>query len=142
MVEQRIKIDRETDESFFHTALDLFPDDSAARFLLAEWMGERGDGMAAGYYWMSAEGIMPQDYRGTRTWDWNDELHFSELTGAIPHSLFDQLKGGRLSISSGYREYPDRKAAELALCRVFAAERDIDLTEPPRYRPLPRSAPM
>lgn len=122
MIEQQIPIHLATDEEFFQAALDAHPDDSAARFLLAEWLTDRADDAAAGYFWMAAETVLPQDYPATRTWDWNDELQYSEMTGTIPHSLYQQLQGGRMSMSSGYREYRDRRAAENALCRVFAAE--------------------
>lgn len=134
-------ISRLTDEEFFQEALDAAPNDSAARWLLAEWFGDRGDESAEGYRWMGSEAIMPQDYRGTRTWDWNDEMHFSELPGAIPHGLFNQLQGGRLSVSSGYREYRTRRIAEKALCRVFADEIDIDLSDAQDYLPPPRPIP-
>jgi hypothetical protein len=122
MIERLIPIHVATDEEFFQTALDAYADDSAARLLLAEWFAARGSQSAAGYWWLATEAILPQDYPATRTWDWNDELQYSEMTGTIPHSLFEQLKGGKISASSGYREYRDRRAAEEALCRVFAEE--------------------
>jgi hypothetical protein len=129
------------DEEFFQEVLDASPTDSAARWLLAEWLGGRGDESAAGYFWLGSEAIMPQYYPSTQTWDWNDETHFSELTGAIPHSLFDQLRDGRRSASAGFREYLNRHLAEKALCRVFAGEIDIDLSETRGYGPTPRPRP-
>jgi uncharacterized protein (TIGR02996 family) len=110
---------KSTDEEFFQDALDEFPADSGARLLFAEWLAERGDERAPGARWLAQESAQPQDYRGSRTWDWNDELHFSELVGAIPHEMFESLKGGRLSLSSGYREYSDRRSAEEAFCQIF-----------------------
>ena len=108
-----------TDEDFFHDLLDDNELDHCARHLLAEWLAERGDVRAAGYSWLSRRLIVPQDYKGTRTWDWNDALCFDRLTGAIPHDLFLKLDSGHLASSGHYREYPTRRDAEDALCAAL-----------------------
>jgi len=88
----------------------------AARFLLAEWLEELGDSRAEGYLWLCHRGVVPQDYRGTHTWDWNDLEAFGRMAGALPHELFNRLTGGHLANTAHYREYQSRVEAEQALC--------------------------
>ena len=111
------------DEEFFHRALDRDAADAGGRFLLAEFCAERGDARAAGFRWLAESGTIPQDYQGTKTWDWNDDLHFDNLTGSIPHYLCAQLQGGRASMSGSFREYPTRRSAEEAFCLALLRHR-------------------
>lgn len=124
-----------SDERYFQELLDEAPSDSAARWLFAEWLAERGDWRAAGYRWMAREGKYPQrtPSGGDITWDWwsatpsgdagrRDPSHDHEhLTPA----LFELLEGysyhSDWSNQVAYREYYTREDAEEALCRALYA---------------------
>src|SRR5207248_10469541 len=58
-----------SDDEFFQAALDRSCEDAAARLLLAEWLGERGDGQAAGYRRMGEAGMYPY-FRNPTKWGW------------------------------------------------------------------------
>jgi len=112
-------------EGFFQSNLDDHPSDAGIRLLFAEFLEEFDDPRAAGIRWLAQRDTMPQDYTSTRTWDWNDDHHFDNLVGAIPHDLFVHLPNGRLSASESYREYPTRRDAEEAFCAAV-----VDATRP------------
>ena len=123
------------DEDFFQQLLDDDEFNHAARRELSQWLAERGDARQVGYEWLWQHLAAPQDYRSTRTWDWNDDAHFDRLTGAIPHSIFARLEGGRLASTGHYREYPTRRAAEDAFCAAL-----LRPDPPPRFEGPPRYA--
>ncbi|MFL5338876.1 MAG: hypothetical protein ACJ8F7_01815 [Gemmataceae bacterium] len=109
----------EPDEGFFQQILDDDEFNHAARRQLAQWLAERGDPRQAGCEWLCRHLTAPQDYRSTRTWDWNDGEHFQRIAGAIPHAVFARLEGGRLSSTGHYREYLSRREAEDAFCAAL-----------------------
>jgi len=92
----------------------------SVRILLAEWLEERGDARATGYRWLCEHGIVPQDYRGTKTWDWNDVVGYgAQMTGSLPHELFIRLTGGKLANDTHCRLFLSRLEAEEALCQAI-----------------------
>ena len=80
------------DEEFFAAVLDDSPDDQAARWLLAEWLAERGDDRAEGLRWMVAHGKYPAldtlISPASQTWDW-----WSMLPGHEPYARALELAG-------------------------------------------------
>lgn len=127
-----------SDEEFFQTALDSDEEDHPARLLFADWLADRGDTRSAGPRWLVERRVVPQDYRGSRTWDWNDDAVFDRMTGALPHALFSALEGGHLAMSEHYREYPTRRDAESALYDALARHPrllSLRTSHQPRSRP-------
>lgn len=126
-------------ESTFQRALDADPYSSAIRFVFADWLEDRGDWRAAGYRWMADHGRSPVPCTASEmitTWDWWCQLDPDQPRRAAGHihdacwvrlDLFNRLRDYRFKSSwSGgvaYKEYPDRRTAEEALCRAVAAVR-------------------
>lgn len=120
-----------TDDAFFHNALDAHPDDQAARLLLAEWLGERGDGKANATLWMVRADKFAAAHDGfpglTPTWDWwsmlpgyhgGIEAH-NDRPDRIDPALMRLLRRYRRksdwSGDCAYCEYLSRREAEDAL---------------------------
>src|SRR5947208_1432935 len=108
-----------SDERFFRAAVAADVGDSAARWLLAEWLEERGDERAAGYRWMGRQRKFP--CRTSRTWDWwnirwqRKVMSTLLLPAMIDRAVFARLTG-YLGHGPDFREYGSRRAAEEALC--------------------------
>jgi uncharacterized protein (TIGR02996 family) len=129
-----------SDESFFHAMLDDHPADHAARLLLSEWLGERGDERAEAYRWMALQGKYPtQDFMlasGPHTWDWWSMLpgwngglgDTNDRHDRVGPKLLRALEGYyRKSNWSGecaYCEFITRHGAEEAMCRAVATVPD------------------
>ena len=119
------------DEAYFHQALNAAPGDSAARFLLAECLAQRGGPRAAGYAWMALRGFAPDLWEG-ECWPWvwlDGEAVIDGLTAALPVSLFERLEErGESNGEPVAWGFPTRRAADDALADAFAA---ADLAQPP-----------
>jgi len=118
-----------SEEDFFQELLDEASGDSAARFLFADWLAERGDWRTSGYQWMAMHGKHPEEKpspTGT-TWDWwstvlpsDPNRHNSEYLEPI---VFELLEGyayhSDWKTGSAYREFFTREAAEEELIRAL-----------------------
>lgn len=103
-----------TEESF-QSALDRDPYNLPLRGVLADWLEDHGDGRAAGYRWMFANGKCPVCWGAA--WYWSAEAKGAEPMLAfsfLPVKIWDRLMGGA-SFSEGTRTYPNRLMAEIDL---------------------------
>jgi hypothetical protein len=106
------------DEAFFHDVLENHNDDSAARLLLAEWLGARGDARATGYSYMAIARKHP--YRSYATWEWWNIDSANEEQIRLPSPLWTQLP---IAAPPGYprcKEWSSRREAEDALCDLLS----------------------
>lgn len=124
-----------SDESFFHDALDDQPSDEAARWLLGEWLSDRGDRRGKCYRWMVEHGkfttLETLFSTGSNTWDWWSMLpgwnggagDINDRHDRLPMELMNALdkfcRKSNWSNDCAYCEYHTRREAEEALCRAL-----------------------
>lgn len=112
------------DEGFFQSVIDVANDDSAARMLFAEWLGDRGDERSAGYAWMGERHKSPSAIPSSlkmiigERWSWfillsPDIGHSNELPADVMSRmpLHKSIANG-----SGSVKYKTRRDAEEAIC--------------------------
>lgn len=107
------------EEAFFHGVLESHNDDSAARLLLAEWLGDRGDPRAAGYHYMAI--ALKHPYRSYATWEWWSIESANEEQIRLPNRLWLPLPTRPAAGYPRCKEWSSRRAAEEALCLLMNA---------------------
>lgn len=104
------------DEAFFQQELERDYADSGLRLLFAEWLATRGDPRAAGYRWLAELGKHPS--RAYASFDWWRIVSTNPPEIRIPDELWFALDVAPHPSWVNCKEYPDRRAAEEAICRV------------------------
>lgn len=123
------------DEDFYHDALDGRPADEAARWLLAEWLAERGDRRGDCFRWMVEHGkYTSRETRfaaGSTTWEWwsmlpgwhGNQSDSNNWHDRLPRELMDALRQfsrkSNWSDKCAFCEYFTRREAEESLCRAL-----------------------
>ena len=123
------------DEDFYHDALDAWPADEAARWLLADWLGDRGDPRGGCYSWMVEHAkyttVETRFAAGSTTWEWWSMLpgwqrNDSESNNGhdrLPRELMEALRQfsrkSNWSDKCAFCEYFTRRDAEESLCRAL-----------------------
>lgn len=123
------------DQDVFHDHLDNQPADEAARWLMAEWLSDRGDRRADCFRWMVEHGkySIRDMVRATvsNTWDWwsmfpgwqeqpgdNNQEH-DRLPPELMKALAHFCHKTNWSKDCAFCEYHTRDAAEEALCQAL-----------------------
>jgi uncharacterized protein (TIGR02996 family) len=91
---------------------ELLQELASLRLVYADWLEERGEGLAGAQRWMAAHVKFPRPAPGC--WDWwrDDQVGFNPEN--LPAEIWDRLPGERKGIAN-CKEYATRRLAERAL---------------------------
>lgn len=119
------------DEDAFQAWLDEHPDDHTTRGIFGDWLADRGDERAEGYWAMARLGFHPDEfgeYRPVKCWGRADNEFYDRKHAALPHDWFGLIDEG-LDVE-WWLDFLTRQQAEDAAARAFAklpAERRAEL---------------